>query len=105
MYSTVGSHVNHPAKVNIKAPIVYINEGVNSEDPYIADTSNYQWLKKQANEQNFVLRTNDRQVFLDNIKDFNAVYLSNPDLELESIAKANGINILHKNYTDLDWKA
>lgn len=105
MYSTVGSHVNHPAKVNIKAPIVYINEDVNSEDPYIADTSNYQWLKKQANEQNFVLITNDRQVFLDNIKDFNAVYLSKPDLELESIAKANGINILHKNYTDLDWKA
>ena len=105
MYSTVGSHVNHPAKVNIKAPVVYINEEVDSEDPYIADTSNYKWLKKQANEQNFVLRTNDRQVFLDNIKDFNAIYLSKPDLELESIAKANGINILYKNYTDLDWKA
>lgn len=105
MYSTVGSHVNHPAKVNIKAPVVYINEDVDLEDPYIANISNYKWLKKQANEQNFVLRTNDRQVFLDNIKDFDAIYLSKPDLELESIAKANGINILYKNYTDLDWKA
>lgn len=104
MYSTVGSHVNHPAKVSIKAPIVYINEEVDPEDLYIADSTNYQWLKKQANEQNFVLKTNDRQTFLNNIKDFDAIYLSKPDIELESLAKLNGINIFYKNYNSSDWQ-